>query len=445
MNADGSFSYTPVFDFVGAETFSYTLSNPEGDSTATVTMTSTGRGFFVNNQAGPTGNGSQADPFDALTDATAVAGDGDTIFVSRGDGTDNGLFSDITLAEGVNLIGEGQGLVLGQTVVPQGQAPVFDARVTILGNNTISGFTFTGDSAACIFGDGFTNVTISNNTFTGDDSDQILLDGMQGTISIINNVFSLDADADAIDTETAASGTCDITINGNTFQLLDPTADADDCIEIGVDGTAVATIQVNDNRFNGLSTASSSLETGLDIYTQLQSQATLTASGNQATLMDSAWLEMGSFQQSTLTVILTDNVIDQTNDNDINVSVNSDSNSTLVLESNRLTDSTGQGVAVTVGGDSTLDLALRNNVITGTNSAAARIDAAGTSDLCAEITGNTFGANLEFVESTTGSFRVEQFGNAMGNLLATLNTFTSGSIVVSGTVESVADGNCLIP
>ena len=98
-----------------------------------------------------------------------------------------------------------------------------------------------------------------------------------------------------------------------------------------------------------------------------------------------------------------------------------------------------------MGGDSTLDLALRNNVITGTNSAAARIDAAGTSDLCTEITGNTFGANLEFVESTTGSFRVEQFGNAMGNLLATLNTFTSGSIVVSGTVESVADGNCLIP
>jgi hypothetical protein len=48
--------------------------------------------------------------------------------------------------------------VLAQTVVPQGQAPVIDASVTVLGDNTISGFVFE-DPADAIMGDGFANLT----------------------------------------------------------------------------------------------------------------------------------------------------------------------------------------------------------------------------------------------------------------------------------------------
>ena len=42
LNPDGSFTYTPVFGYVGAETFGYTLANNGGTSQATVTMTSNG-------------------------------------------------------------------------------------------------------------------------------------------------------------------------------------------------------------------------------------------------------------------------------------------------------------------------------------------------------------------------------------------------------------------
>ena len=44
LNPDGSFVYTPALNFVGTETFNYTLSNILGDSTATLTLTSTGPG-----------------------------------------------------------------------------------------------------------------------------------------------------------------------------------------------------------------------------------------------------------------------------------------------------------------------------------------------------------------------------------------------------------------
>ena len=40
LGTNGSFTYTPALNFVGAETFTYTLSNQAGTSTGTVTLTS---------------------------------------------------------------------------------------------------------------------------------------------------------------------------------------------------------------------------------------------------------------------------------------------------------------------------------------------------------------------------------------------------------------------
>ena len=51
LNADGSFTYTPVFGFTGTDTFTYTIVNAAGSSTATVTVNVANQGFFVNNQA----------------------------------------------------------------------------------------------------------------------------------------------------------------------------------------------------------------------------------------------------------------------------------------------------------------------------------------------------------------------------------------------------------
>ncbi|MCA9775057.1 MAG: hypothetical protein KC800_00005, partial [Candidatus Eremiobacteraeota bacterium] len=60
--------------------------------------------------------------------------------------------------------------------------------------------------------------------------------------------------------------------------------------------------------------------------------------------------------------------------------------------------------------------------------------------------GNTLGANLVLDDQTTGQFDVEQFGNASGNVLMSLNTFVAGMVtVMSGAPNSVADGACTIP
>ena len=121
LKADGSFTYTPAANYVGPETFNYTLSNEEGESTATVTLTSTGLGRFVDN-SGSNGDGTQNSPFNNLQDALNAAQPGDTIYVASGDGTNTGVPGGFTLPAGVKLIGEGTGLVLAQTVEPAGAA-----------------------------------------------------------------------------------------------------------------------------------------------------------------------------------------------------------------------------------------------------------------------------------------------------------------------------------
>ncbi|MCA9781563.1 MAG: cadherin-like domain-containing protein, partial [Candidatus Eremiobacteraeota bacterium] len=193
VNPDGSFTYTPLFGFVGSETFSYTLSNAFGTSTATVTMTSTGEGWFVDNTAGTTGNGSQADPFDTLLEAVAAAGAGDTIFVARGDGSSTGLSDNITVPQGVDLVGEGQGLVLSQTIVPIGGFPSFTGTVTLLGDNTVSGIAFDGVNNA-IDASSVPNIVISNNLFRDSTTSAVMMDlsDIQTSLVVSGNTFTQD-------------------------------------------------------------------------------------------------------------------------------------------------------------------------------------------------------------------------------------------------------------
>ena len=116
-----------------------------------------------------------------------------------------------------------------------------------------------------------------------------------------------------------------------------------------------------------------------------------------------------------------------------------------VLEANTIS---GGQEAIVADADDTSDLrlALRNNINLAGVLRAVRIQAGSAGSLCAEIVGNTFGGDLRFNESTSDSLDVEQFGDSMGSVLATLNTFTTGGIdVATGTVTSVTDNACSIP
>ena len=152
-----------------------------------------------------------------------------------------------------------------------------------------------------------------------------------------------------------------------------------------------------------------------------------------------------------MTATFTGNVSDQNEgEPDFDIDLFNTSQATIVFDNNRLTNFDDEGLQVDVSDTASLNLALRNNTIEPfdpTSDEACYLDADGGANLCAEITGNTFGGDLVFDNLTSGNFDVERFGDAMGDLLVTLNTFTNGRgiVVQSNAVNSISDGGCTIP
>lgn len=141
--------------------------------------------------------------------------------------------------------------------------------------------------------------------------------------------FIFDEDDDAID----GNGFTDVTITDNTFQLANPTADSDHCFQVEVDGTTVATIQMNNNFFTGSTTGSSSHENALFIETDNTSQTTVTATGNMAMFVEQ-FLELDANDDSTLTGAFTGNTSDQSTDIDLDLDSNGNSTVTLTFDNN---------------------------------------------------------------------------------------------------------------
>jgi len=67
----GMFTYNPAPGYTGADSFTYTISNAHGSTTATVNLTVSGVIWFINNTAGA-GDGRLSSPFNTLTAFQAV-------------------------------------------------------------------------------------------------------------------------------------------------------------------------------------------------------------------------------------------------------------------------------------------------------------------------------------------------------------------------------------
>lgn len=471
LNADGSFSYTPVFGFVGAETFTYTLSNADGDSTATVTMTSTGRGFFVDNTAPDGGDGSQASPFDTLSEATAASASGDTVFVARGNGTSTGLSGAVTLKDGVNLIGEGSGLVLAQTIVAPGQAPLLTGPINCGGNNTVSGIDLQGSTADSIVINGVGNVTI-DNTSSGDPTEQhIDIDNATGSVTVSDCVFGdltvggldyvgIDQDSvganfvftnnsftnssgnnpgNAVDFQaTGTSADFTMVYSGNTVTSVDTTDDFDNALEVDSDQDGGSFALTSDNNvitradLNGMNIDSIQDNVSLsgsitnNMISDIGDQAGLDLDGNNGT-----WT-------------ITGNIIDNCADYCIGLFSNG-MGGTYIVENNQLSNAVnGITVADSNGGD--IFVAVRGNTIQNASVYSMTFVQGNPFDFCAVITNNTVSDDLNFSNFGSNSFDVEQFGNAMGDGLAAINTLNGASINIGANpVNSVAQGACALP
>ncbi|GGL19415.1 beta strand repeat-containing protein [Deinococcus radiotolerans] len=184
VQPDGRFTFNPkVGDGNVTDTLNYSVSDgacttPAG--TLQVPLSIGPRVWYVNNtSAAGTADGRRSGPFSTLSAAQTASGEGDIIYVYRGDGTSTGQNAGITLKANQTLLGQGSALVVPfkggaelVTVEPAGQPPVIGhtsgAAVTLAGTgagtNQIAGLSISaaGTGATGIAGSNFGQLNVAN-------------------------------------------------------------------------------------------------------------------------------------------------------------------------------------------------------------------------------------------------------------------------------------------
>nr|WP_294813579.1 Ig-like domain-containing protein [uncultured Sphingomonas sp.] len=229
VNPDGSFSYEPPVGFSGADSFTYTLTDAEGETDiATVTVNvGANQVWFIDNAATGSANlGTQADPFTSLAAFNAAQGSpsgpgtGDTIYLREGTGTYSEA-DGINLLNGQTLVGGGQDLVIGAETIEQGTGrPTIivtggaNNGVDLAQNNHVSGFDI-GDTTGAGIADGGGSVgslTISDVGKSG--AGQIVDVDQGGTLDVtLNSAASSGSSGGAIDLAGVAGS---FTVTGAT-------------------------------------------------------------------------------------------------------------------------------------------------------------------------------------------------------------------------------------
>jgi uncharacterized repeat protein (TIGR01451 family) len=179
LSADGSFVYSPPVGVGDAvDSFAYTATDNEGNSaTAMATILIGPRIWFVDSSHSGANLGTLANPFQSITAANlngaGGAGDqdepGDIIFIFAGAGP---YAVTLELEAGQQLIGEGEGLVLGgQSIVPAGTAPTLTSAagngIILASDNTIRGLEVGNTLGVDIVGSNFGTLRLSNVTLGG--------------------------------------------------------------------------------------------------------------------------------------------------------------------------------------------------------------------------------------------------------------------------------------
>lgn len=172
MGADGAFTYLPAAGFTGVDTFTYTVTDGSLTDTGTVTITVSGKVWYVNSAAVTNGDGRSSSPFNTLSAATVngAGGSGDVdavndviyVFSSATNYTGG-----IVLEAGQRLVGGGVALVVGgDTLRAAGSAPTLvnsgGNAITLANVNTIDGLNIGTTSGNGIRGDGITSVTVGS-------------------------------------------------------------------------------------------------------------------------------------------------------------------------------------------------------------------------------------------------------------------------------------------
>ncbi|HYP53067.1 MAG TPA: Ig-like domain-containing protein, partial [Pyrinomonadaceae bacterium] len=206
VNTDGGFSYSPAPGFEGTDSFTYTVTDVDGNTdSGVVTIAVSGMIWFVNPSAPSGGDGRLTTPFNALTgpgsfDASAADEPGDNIFLYSGTHT-GGLL----LKSSQRLVGAAAPASLDTiagVVVPAfsnplpstgGASPVIASAgdgLVLGSNNALWGFTVGNSTGADIIGSGFGTLVVRGVQISGTGQavnlDNGTLDAQFGTVEVTN-------------------------------------------------------------------------------------------------------------------------------------------------------------------------------------------------------------------------------------------------------------------
>ena len=142
VNTSKGFKYTPNFQYVGTDSFSFTLSDGSSANVSinitdtNIALSGTQYVWYVDNTAATSGNGSANSPFKEIALAESNSSAGDTLYISSGNAAYIGT---IDMKANQRVIGQGvRFLVNGIEVAEANTAPIIEASQygLILGNYT---------------------------------------------------------------------------------------------------------------------------------------------------------------------------------------------------------------------------------------------------------------------------------------------------------------------
>jgi large repetitive protein len=454
MTPAGNFTYVPPAGSNAPDTFNYTVSDGLNTDSGTVTITFTGRVWYVNNTAA-FGDGRSTTPFPSLVSAQAASVANDYIYVDFGNGTSLNYSATIVLQSGQRLIGEGVALVVGPyTLAPAGARPTIGAVVLDSGN-TVAGLNSTG---------GITGTSVNSGTIASVDviggSIGIALTNASGTftLSSVNSApaagstgFSVTGTAGVnatgfnVTTTGATgivgSGSGTLSIAGGTVSTTNGTA-----VNLSNHNLAIALTAVNaSNGVNGINLSSTTGSFAVNGTGAAGSGGTIsgtTGAAVNATNASGVTLTSMVIQSSGQQGVIVANAVSGPSSVNVQNSTIQNSFSTGVQTLNTGTGSmsvtvngstfTSNAAAVTVQttGAGALDVSVTNNVSTFNIGNAFTVNRSATS---------TANVDFTFTGNTIGTSGVAGSGAACGGGCAGLAVFALGG----GTMNALIDNNVI--
>lgn len=392
LSSSGQLTYTPPANVSNVnDTFTYTLTNSAGSSTATVTVQIGARGFFVKNDVAVTGTGIQSNPFKTLAEAvTAATGvNGAQLVIFRGDGTTTGLNTPVTLTANQGIQGQ-----------DAANPPVLTGPVFLSSGNALKDLNFQATAPAAVNGTNASAGTLTALNVSTSGNKAVFLGNATGTWSILNSRFA-NANLGALDA-TCSTGVLNWTVQNCTFT----NCRVDVVGNLTAGGTATQTLTVTNNTFNN-GRGQAVVGTGSTTATNM----TLTMTNNTVNGAGTALRGLDILSTNTCNV-------------------------TASVRNNVITGCTNEGILVNAQGPSTCAARINNNTLTGNN----------LSGLVSSLTaGNNNTATLRVaLDGNTANTYGVGGGPAVQTVVENLATLLTRNTGVF-TTNDLVDGPCPAP